>query len=367
MAPSRGQLLRTTAARAFSLVLLAGAAAGARAAEAPWDQALGGPASGTPLEATVGAELESLALSLPAVLADARKRSELVALVAAEDQAVLQRLAAKVALLAAETQERCIEHLFLNRTASAFGCFVTRHLVARAPDAPRADGSLAQQHSTTLLKLRHDAEMLEHLEEQGLLPASFRGAPALFRTVLASAVERYGRRPTASFSVTLDDALWRRSHDRAVVWGPRGSAERLEGGVLSYRTRAGARDILEEYRRNGRGDAAECADQDGWVVVDGVLRPEALARLRIFLVESTFYYAPKQGGHYLMAALEDGLASPIVQQLAEELRATYPEVLGQHHLRMAWAFKYDNSGTALDADAGQAAGSLHQRQNATPR
>ena len=84
------------------------------------------------------------------------------------------------------------------------------------------------------------------------------------------------------------------------------------------------------------------------MVVEQLLRPEALQQLLTFLSESTIYHASLLGGRQLAASLAEGLSAPLIAQLAEELRAAFPSILGKHTLRDGWAFKYDNTlyGTA---------------------
>src|SRR5690606_9463002 len=55
---------------------------------------------------------------------------------------------------------------------------------------------------------------------------------------------------------------------------------------------------------------------------------------------------------YLGSMVEDGFATPIVAQIASELKARLPTVIGKHCLRKAWGFKYDlqTPGIRMHAD-----------------
>jgi len=75
-------------------------------------------------------------------------------------------------------------------------------------------------------------------------------------------------------------------------------------------------------------------EQDGWVVVEQLLRPEALKQLLTFLTESTIYHTSMRGGRHLAAYLAEGLSAPLIAQLAEELRAAFPSILGKHTLTL---------------------------------
>jgi hypothetical protein len=77
------------------------------------------------------------------------------------------------------------------------------------------------------------------------------------------------------------------------------------------------------------------------IVVDDLLTPEALEKLRRFCWGSTIWRDTHPEG-YLTAMPEHGLACPLIAQIDEEMRAAYPGILGTHQLRYLWAFKYDN-------------------------
>ena len=83
--------------------------------------------------------------------------------------------------------------------------------------------------------------------------------------------------------------------------------------------------------------AAEAFARDGLVVLDDALTAGALAGLRAQLVNSTVWYDVKRG--HLGAYLEDGLASGLILQLADDFVAALPEVLGDMRLVQAWGFK----------------------------
>jgi hypothetical protein len=86
-------------------------------------------------------------------------------------------------------------------------------------------------------------------------------------------------------------------------------------------------------------------------VIDNLLTEEALDGLRRFCWGSTIWRKVYRDG-YLGAMPEHGFACPLLAQIAEELRSTYPAILGQHPLLQLWGFKYDSklSGINLHAD-----------------
>lgn len=87
------------------------------------------------------------------------------------------------------------------------------------------------------------------------------------------------------------------------------------------------------------------------VVIDDFLTQEALMALRQFCLGSTIWQESFSHG-YLGARPETGFSSPLLAQIAEELRLAYPQLFGSHALMYAWAFKYDSKlgGTRVHAD-----------------
>lgn len=88
------------------------------------------------------------------------------------------------------------------------------------------------------------------------------------------------------------------------------------------------------------------------VVIDNFLTPPALDKLRQYCAGSTIWRRNYDAG-YIGATPEDGLACPLMAQIAEEIRATFPQVIGKHGFRYLGAFKYDSTlstGTNTHAD-----------------
>jgi tetratricopeptide (TPR) repeat protein len=103
---------------------------------------------------------------------------------------------------------------------------------------------------------------------------------------------------------------------------------------------------------------AQFAEQ-GAVPVDDLLTPQALQALRRFLLESTIWHDFSHIDGFVASYLEDGLACPLLLQLADELRREFPEVLGKHPLSQAWAFKGLRAQAAVDVHADAATVSVN--------
>jgi Tfp pilus assembly protein PilF len=100
-------------------------------------------------------------------------------------------------------------------------------------------------------------------------------------------------------------------------------------------------------------------DQHGAIFVDDLLTPQALDSLRRFLLESTIWHDFSHIDGFVASYLEDGLASPLLLQIADELRSAFTKILGAHSLSQAWAFKGLRPEAAVDVHADDAAVSVN--------
>jgi len=88
------------------------------------------------------------------------------------------------------------------------------------------------------------------------------------------------------------------------------------------------------------------------VILDDFLTPEALEKLRGYCLDSTVWHRIYEAG-YIGAIPADGFACPLLAQLAEEILARWPRIVGPHRFKYLGAFKYDSElsrGTNTHAD-----------------
>lgn len=81
--------------------------------------------------------------------------------------------------------------------------------------------------------------------------------------------------------------------------------------------------------------------------------------MRRFLLQSTIWHDFSHIDGFVASYLEDGLACPLVLQIADELRGAFPGILGQHSLSQAWAFKGLQAQSAVDVHADDATVSVN--------
>jgi tetratricopeptide (TPR) repeat protein len=95
-------------------------------------------------------------------------------------------------------------------------------------------------------------------------------------------------------------------------------------------------------------------EQHGAIFVDDLLTPQALDSLRRFLLESTIWHDFSHIEGFVASYLEDGVACPLILQIADELRRAFSDILGEHPLSQAWAFKGLRAEAAVDVHADDA-------------
>ena len=100
----------------------------------------------------------------------------------------------------------------------------------------------------------------------------------------------------------------------------------------------------------------------GIVVIDDVLSPLALERIRTILLQSTVFYQtkmPLRFGGYAGAYIDDGLHDRILLALAFEFNKALPRIMKNAPLRYLWAYRYDSDYNGIATHADEAAVNLN--------
>ena len=172
-------------------------------------------------------------------------------------------------------------------------------------------------HSATRLKLEHDTGQFRYLASQPRPRKPF---------------EMYAR-SFAETAASLGDGVIDLSGDQLEAMGgiyntPWHMVDAPEADTaVSPELDFG--DIEASFAGSGRGS----------VWFDGFLSPRALSFLQRFLLGSMIWSDFRHIDGFLAAYLEDGLACPLVLQIARETRAAFPEIIGDRVLIQSWAFK----------------------------
>ena len=203
----------------------------------------------------------------------------------------------------------------------------------RGPDAETNDLELFRLISRA--KILHDIEQFHYLVDQG--DSRFAAVAETFEALSDDIDWPDGN----EFRARLSDAQFAGVADTYNRPSNLVEAPRLVESTLSATLDADA--ITRDYFDNA----------PGMTYFDEALTSEALTLLRRHLLESTIWFDTQHREGYLGALLNDGLACPLVLQIAEDFRQTLPAIFKDHRLLQCWAFKYDSSldGIEVHADA----------------
>ncbi len=217
-------------------------------------------------------------------------------------------------------------------------CRGTRFHPVRRDDDPELPASIPWSPVLRSSTLLHDVEQLEYLQRRGVLGDE-----------LTPIIARYDE---------LLDTLRPLDPDAPVPLI--GDAKAKVGHVYGRLVHVRATPRVE--RALGRAwDSVSVEDEyltsrPQVVVVDDFLSTEAIESLRLFCLESTVWSTNRYDYGRLGAFFRDGFNCPLLIQIAEELRAAFPRVIGARHpVSQIWAYKYATSQPNLNPHADFAA------------
>jgi Tfp pilus assembly protein PilF len=208
----------------------------------------------------------------------------------------------------------------------------------RSADLQHNHGRPANGTSVHKSRIKHDAEQIQHLLDRGVLA-----------------------RDHATYLDSLNRLRQQCAHDA-------GPTTRLTIGHAELQQIASSFNRILHYAESPalpQGALNQCLDVEAIearyhasrpeiMYIDDLLNAEALQSLRRFCLESTIWKKDYENG-YIGAFLAEGFSSPLLLQIAEELRVRFPGIFKQHLLTQAWAFKYDSELTGLNIHADAAA------------
>ncbi len=187
-------------------------------------------------------------------------------------------------------------------------------------------------------RIKHDAEQIHYLVERGL----WEQPDSRYRETLAALRQRVLRSGEANQRIHLSE-----EEARALAPSVNRILHYADNPALPQGALNPELDVEEIERRYN-------ASQPEIMYIDALLRPEALDALRQFCRESTIWKKDYEDG-YIGAFLGEGFSSPLLLQVAEELRTAFPGIFHQHRLLQAWAFKQDSARRPLKIHADAAA------------
>lgn len=206
--------------------------------------------------------------------------------------------------------------------------------------AKHAHGRAVTDASVFRSRLKHDAEQVAYLFEHGLLGESWRVYQDALTRLLTQVAPVPGAATGNRVPVSPADLQPIAPSFNRLLYVA--SCDTIAEGALASDLDTAA--IEARY----------LGTQPEVTHIDGLLSEEALRRLREFCWTSTIWKKDYENG-YIGAFLGDGFASPLLLQIAEELRRRLPRIFGTHRLTQAWAFKHDSARRGLNIHADAAA------------
>lgn len=219
----------------------------------------------------------------------------------------------------------------LGRRASALACFARTSEIRRAA----ATASSISKH-----KLDHDIAQFRFLAAAGHEPERFTG----LADELASLENDIDWPDDAGESVALTNE--QSACIAAILNRPAHLADAPETAASSLGPSLDAAAVGRDFL-------------GGVARVDALLAPDALRSLRRFLLHGTIWFDFSHVRGFLAAYLEDGLACPLILQIAADLRRAFPEIFKHHALSQAWAFKCVGGRHGVDVHMDSAAVSVN--------
>lgn len=207
----------------------------------------------------------------------------------------------------------------------------------------RSDLAFASLTHTTRAKLRHDADQLRHIARDHWDAARF---GALARTFDGIAAEIANDTPDDGIVALTASQLALVGDNYNTLYQFTDAPEVLSGAVNPA---LDTESIAARY----------AASSAGVVWFDDFLSPKALTLLRRFLLKSTIWYDFSHIGGCLAAYLEDGLACPLILQIADEVRTAFPTILSAQPLTQIWAFKAIDARRGIDVHVDDGAVSVN--------
>jgi hypothetical protein len=190
---------------------------------------------------------------------------------------------------------------------------------------------------TSTFKLRETVDQFDYILAKGLIDSSFQRIVEGYRVVLTEMQLRGG----AEGAIELTHQQLERigsSYNRA-IYCP--GAQRIKAGAIN---KALDFEQIEDHYLSSSVSVT---------TLDDFLKPEALRRLRDFCLESTIFF-DFSSNHFVGSKISRGFNCDLLSQIAEEVKYSFPRVLGDHYLTNMWVYRYNNQskGVAAHTDEG---------------
>ena len=173
-------------------------------------------------------------------------------------------------------------------------------------------------------KIKHDIEQFEYLASQGYETEKFTRIASIYKKVATEI-----KWPSDTQLITLSNqhkTLLKNIYNHLIH---RIEAPKLKEEVVN--NSLNTKEITHNYFDH----------EFGLTYIDNFLSANALESIRKFLLENTIWFDIKPSG-WIGAYLGEGLANPLILQIADELSKKFPKIFKDYPIKQIWAYKYDS-------------------------
>ena len=180
-------------------------------------------------------------------------------------------------------------------------------------------------------KIKHDIEQFEYLASQVHETEKFRTLADLYKQIATEI-----NWPSETKLITLNNR-----HQNLLIDIYNRLIHQIEAPKLEKEAVNNSLNIEEITKNYFEHDF-------GLTYIDNFLSPLALESLRKFLLGSTIWFDTKPTG-WIGAYLGEGLANPLILQIADELSKKFPKIFKNYPIKQIWAYKYDSRAKERDS------------------
>lgn len=186
-------------------------------------------------------------------------------------------------------------------------------------------------------KLKHDIEQINHLLGQKLLPNYFNKVIENYKEILLEISTK-----SSEFLVELTE-----------------NQKKLIDSSYDRNLHLQDTEFLKPSAINQNNDFSKISDlyfdnKPSFIYFDDFLSIEALEKIQSFCLNSTIWHEYKRDRGYLASYMNNGFSTPLLYQIAEEIKNKLPNIFKNYDLMNMWAFKYDSQMSGVVAHADQA-------------
>jgi hypothetical protein len=205
-------------------------------------------------------------------------------------------------------------------------------------DTGQSDGWPASENMfSSTFKLQETIDQFNYLLAKGRIDPSFQRIAEGYRTVLKEI--QLSEETESVFKLTQEQLKNIGSSYNRAIYCPK--APRIKAGTINKSL------DFKQIENNYLSSSMSVT------TLDNFLKPEALRRLRELCLESTIFF-DFSGNNFVGSMIAGGFNCDLLSQIAEELKHSFPKIIGDHLLTNIWAYRYNNQskGVAAHADEG---------------